>query len=85
MFNKKLANLSQTIESTKNDLINIGSDIDFLKSVKVDQKAVHIFLKNQQQTYQLALQKTTSNLEDRIKSVENKLKELEKIRELSKN
>ena len=80
-----MENLSQTIGSAKNDLINISSDINFLKSVKVDQKAVHILLKNQQQVYQLALQKTTSNFEDRIKSIEKKLKELEKIRELSKN
>lgn len=85
MFNKKLVNLSQTIESTKNDLINIRSDIDFLKSVKVDQKAVHILLKNQRQAYQLALQKTTSNIEDRIKSVEKKLKELKKVEKLPKN
>ena len=85
MFNKKLANLSQTIGSTKNDMINIRSDIDFLKSVKVDQKAVNILLKNQRQAYQLALQKTTSNIEDRIKSVEKKLKELEKVEKLPKN
>jgi len=84
-LNKKLENLSQTIGNVKNDLINISSEINFLKSVKVDQKAVHILLKNQQQVYQLALQKTTSNLEDRIKSIEKKLKKLEKLRELSKN
>lgn len=84
-FNKKLENLSQTIGSAKNDLINISSDINFLKSVKVDQKAVHISMKDQRQVYQLALQKTKSNLEDRIKSIEKKLEELEKIRELTKN
>lgn len=83
--NNKLENLSQIVGSAKNDLINIRSDIDFLKSVKVDQKNVDILLKNQQQTYQLALQKITSNLEDRIKSVEKKLKELEKVEKLPKN
>jgi hypothetical protein len=35
-------------------------------------------LKNQQEAYQLALQKITRNLEDKIESVENKLKEQEK-------
>ena len=83
--NNKLENLSQIVGSAKNDLINIRSDIDFLKSVKVDQKNVDILLKNQQQTYQLALQKITSNLEDRIKFVEKKLKELEKVEKLPKN
>jgi len=83
--NNKLENLSQIVGSARNDLINIRSDIDFLKSVRVDQKDVDILLKNQQQTYQLALQKITSNLEDRIKSVEKKLKELEKVEKLSKN
>ena len=77
-FNKKLANLSQIVGNAKNDLINIRTDIDFLKSVKVDQKAVDILLKNQQKTYQLALHKITSNLEDKIESVEKKLKNQEK-------
>ena len=72
-FNKELANLSQTVGSAKNDLKNIRTDIDFLKSVKVDRKAVDILLKNQQEAYQLALHKITSNLEDKIKSVEKKL------------
>jgi hypothetical protein len=35
-------------------------------------------LKNQQEAYQLALQKITSNLENKIESVEKKLKEQEK-------
>jgi len=83
--NNKLVNLSQIVGSAKNDLIDIRSDIDFLKSVRVDQKDVDILLKNQQQTYQLALQKITNNLEDRIKSVEKKLKELEKVEKLPKN
>ena len=83
--NNKLVNLSQIVGSAKNDLIDIRSDIDFLKSVRVEQKDVDILLKNQQQTYQLALQKITSNLEDRIKSVEKKLKELEKVEKLPKS
>ncbi|MEA1948410.1 MAG: hypothetical protein U9N83_14030 [Thermodesulfobacteriota bacterium] len=78
ILNKKLANLSQIAGSAKNNLINIRTDIDFLKSVKVDQKAVDILLKNQRQTYQLALQKITTNLEDKIESVEKKLKNQEK-------
>ena len=72
-FNKQLANLSQIVESAKNDLKNIKSDIDVLKSVKVDRKAVDILLKNQQEAYQLALHKITRNLEDKIDFVEKKL------------
>jgi chromosome segregation ATPase len=84
-FNKKLENLSQTVGSTKTNLVSIRSDIDILKSAKIDQKTINILLKNQQQTYQLALKKITSNFEDRIKSFEKKLKELEKIEKLPKN
>ena len=76
--NNKLANLSQIIGSAKKDLINIRADIDFLKSVMVDKKSVNVLLKNQQEAYQLALQKITSNLENKIESVEKKLKEQEK-------
>jgi exonuclease VII small subunit len=76
--NNKLADHSQIIGSAKNDLINIRADIDFLKSVMVDKKSVHVLLKNQQEAYQLALQKITSNLENKIESVEKKLKEQEK-------
>jgi uncharacterized phage infection (PIP) family protein YhgE len=77
-FNKELANLSQFVGSAKNDLIKIRTDIDSLKSVKVDRKAVDILLKNQQEAYQLALHKITSNLEDKIESVEKKLHDQEK-------
>jgi len=83
--NNKLANLSKIIGSAKNDLINIRADIDFLKSVMVDKKSVVILLKNQQEAYQLALQKITNNLEDRIKSVEKNLKEIQKVKGLSEN
>ncbi len=83
--NSKLTNLSQIIGSSKNDLINIRADIDFLKSVTVDKKSVDILLKNQQEAYQLALQKITNNLEDRIKSVEKNLKEIQKVKGLSEN
>jgi tetrahydromethanopterin S-methyltransferase subunit G len=81
--NNKLANLSQIIGSAKNDLINIRADIDFLKSVMVDKKSVNVLLKNQQEAYQLALQKITSNLEDKIESVEKNLKEIQKVKGLS--
>ena len=84
-FNKKLENLSQIVGSTQNNLVSIRSDIDILKSAKIDQKTIDILLKNQQQTYQLALKKITSNLEDRIKSFEKKLKELEKVEKSPKN
>jgi hypothetical protein len=77
-FNKELVNLSQIVGSAKNDLIKIRTDIDFLKSVKVDRKAVDILLKSQQEAYQLALHKITRNLEDKIESVEKKLKDQEK-------
>jgi hypothetical protein len=76
--NNKLANLSQIIGSAKKDLINIRADLDVLKSVTVDKKSIDVLLKNQQEAYQLALQKITSSLENKIESVEKKLKEQEK-------
>ena len=76
--NNQLANLSQFIGSTKKDLTKIRADIDSLKSVTIDKKTVDVLLKNQQEAYQLALQKITRNLEDKIESVENKLKDKEK-------
>jgi len=74
--NEKLEKLSQIVGSTQNNLVSIRS---------IDQKTIDILLKNQQQTYQLALKKITSNLEDRIKSFEKKLKELEKVEKSPKN
>ena len=78
-----MENLSQIVGTTQNNLVSIRSDIDILKSAKIDQKTIGILLKNQQQTYQLALKKITSNLEDRIKSVEKKLNKLETAKVLT--
>jgi DNA repair exonuclease SbcCD ATPase subunit len=70
----KLAIFSQFMDNSKNDLQTIRSDISSLKSSKADQTA----LKDQQKVYQLALRQLTSNLEDRIKSLEKMINELEK-------
>ncbi len=67
---EKLVIFSQFMNSSKNDLLTIRSDISSLKSSKADRTA----LKDQQKVYQLALRQLTINLEDRIKSVENILK-----------
>ena len=77
-FNNQLENLSQIIGSVKKDLTNIRADIDSLRSFAIDKKTVDVLLKNQQEAYQLALQKITHNLEDKIESLENKLKEQKK-------
>lgn len=75
-FTEKLSTFSQFVSSSKNDLLEIRSDISSLKSTKVDQAA----LKDQQEVYQLALRQSTTHLEDRIRSIENMLKELEKVK-----
>jgi hypothetical protein len=67
----KLVIFSQFMDNSKNDLLTIRSDISSLKSSKADRTN----LKDQQKVYQLALRQLTTNLEDRIKSVENMLKE----------
>lgn len=71
----KLVIFSQFMESSKNDLQTIRSDVSSLKSSKADRTS----LKDQQKVYQLALRQLTTNLEDRLKSVENTLKELGKV------
>ena len=71
----KLVIFSQFMDSTKNDLSTIRSEFSSLKSTKADRTD----LKDQQKVYQLALRQLAANLEDRIKSVENMLKELGKV------
>ena len=71
----KLVIFSQFMDSSKNDLLTIRSDISSLKSSKADRTA----LKDQQKVYQLALRQLTTNLEDRIKSIENMLKVQAKV------
>ena len=73
---EKLANISQFINSSKNELQKLNSDISSLKSLKADRT----MLNDQQKVYQLALRQLTSNLEDRITSIENMLKKLEKVK-----
>ena len=72
---EKLTHFSQFISSSKNDLQKINSDISSLKSLKADRTS----LNDQQKVYQLALRQLTSNLEDRMTSLENMLKKLEKM------
>ena len=70
---EKLTNISQFINSSKNDLQKINSDISSLKSSKADRTA----LKDQQKVYQLALRQMSNNLEARLSSLENLVKKLE--------
>ena len=76
----KLVIFSQFMDTSKNDLQTIRSEISSLKSSKADQTA----LKDQQKVYQLALRQLTTNLEDRIKSVEKMLNEMRKGQTSSK-
>ena len=71
----KLVIFSQFMDSSKNDLQTIRSEISSLKSSKADQTA----LKDQQKVYQLALRQLTASFEDRIKSVEKMLNEMRNV------
>ena len=73
---KKLTNFSET---GKNDQAKIRSDMAALKTAMVNKKVVDSALKDQRETYQLALRKLASNLEDKIAHLEKKLKALEKV------
>lgn len=71
----KLTAFSQFMDTMKNDLSTIHSEISSLKSSKADRAD----LKDQQKVYQLAMRQLTANLEERIKSIENMLKELGRV------
>jgi len=73
---QKMMNFSET---GKNDAAKIRSDMAALKTAMIDKKVVDSALKDQRETYQLALRKLASNLEDKIAHLENKLKALEKV------
>jgi len=73
---KKLVNFSET---GKNDLAKIRSDMAALKTAMIDKKVVDSALKDQRETYQLALRKLASSLEDKIAHLEKKLNALEKV------
>jgi len=79
---KKLMSFSET---GKNDAVKIRSDMAALKTAMVDKKVVDSALKDQRETYQLALRKLASNLEDKISYLEKKLKALEKVGPSSQN
>ncbi|MBW2604260.1 MAG: hypothetical protein JRE28_08085 [Deltaproteobacteria bacterium] len=76
----KLVIFSQFMDSSKNDLLAIRSEISSLKSSKADRTV----LKDQQKVYQLALRQVTTNFEDRIKSLEKMLNDVVKVRTSSK-
>jgi chromosome segregation ATPase len=71
----KLVLFSQFMDSTKNNLQTISSDISSLKSSKADRAD----LKDQLKVYQLALRQLKTNLEDKVKSVENMLQNRGKV------
>ncbi len=73
---EQLTSISKFINSSKNDLQKINSDISSLKSSKADRTA----LKDQQKVYQLALRQMSKNLEDRLSSLENMVKKLDKTK-----
>jgi len=73
---KELKIYSQTLENIKNSLIKIQADILYLTSAKTDNKALDLALKNQQQSYQLALQKTKRDIDKKIASLESQIKRI---------
>lgn len=63
-FSKELANLSQTVNKVKDDLLKIQADIASLSTAKVDKKTLDLALNKQQKTFQQALSRLRSDLED---------------------
>ncbi len=63
-LSKELANLAQTVDKAKDDLLKIHADIASLSTAKVDKKTLDHALKKQQKTFQQELRRLRSDLKD---------------------
>jgi chromosome segregation ATPase len=63
-FSKELANLAQTVDKAKDDLLKIHADIASLSTAKVDKKTLDHALKKHQKTFQQELRRLRSDLKD---------------------
>jgi chromosome segregation ATPase len=83
-YSKELSGLLKTVTTIKNDFKKIETDISSLSSEKVDEEALDTALKTQLTAYMNAINQLTSNLEDKIKSLEKMVKEIEKLETVNK-
>lgn len=77
-YAKELSVILKTVTAIKNDFEKLETDIASLSSEKLDQDALDVAMKTQLIAYMKALNQLTSNFEDKIKSLETTVKELQK-------
>lgn len=76
-FNKELANLFETADKAKIELNRLQADITTISSDKIDRKALDLALKDKEKVYQQQIDLMAENLEDRIESIQKRIREFE--------
>ena len=84
-YAKELSVLLKSVTTIKNDFKKIETDIASLSSEKLDKDALDIAMKTQLTAYMKALNQLTTNLEEKIISVEKMVKELREQEAGNKN
>ncbi|MFH1993038.1 MAG: hypothetical protein ABIK98_11660 [Pseudomonadota bacterium] len=72
-FSKEQERFSLSLEGVKNNLIKIQADIIALSSAKIDNKALDLALKNQQEAYQKQLGQIRREIEYKITLLESRI------------
>lgn len=80
VFREDLAKLTRSINNTNTAIKKWETEISTLSSDKIDQKTLDLTLKVEQQSYLEKLNQTSKNLENKLSSIQKKIKELEKKR-----
>jgi DNA repair exonuclease SbcCD ATPase subunit len=83
-YTKELSVILKNVTAIKNDSEKLETDIASLSSEKLDQDALDVAMKTQLTAYMKALNQLTSNFEDKIKSLETTVKELQKRQAVKK-
>ena len=78
-YTNEFSNLSRMAAQIKNQLIQIQSEIDALEASKLDKKTLDIELADQHKTVQQTLGQFTRDMEDKLLSIEKKIKQLKAI------
>jgi len=78
-LSKELGSFSQSLEAIRNNLIKIQAEIISLASLKMDNKAFDLAMKNQQENHQQALQQTKRDIDKKIASLESKIKRIGQV------
>ena len=82
---RKLEELSGTASSAKQDLIKLKADVSSVSSGKMDKELMELILKKHQQNFKMTLGQTAREIDAKIEYLQRKVKELDRISQLSVN